>query len=455
MKNYRQARASELIREELSQILLGEVDDPNLQRFVITSVEPAAKMSSARVLVVPAGKEEFRTERELQRALRSLRQASGFLRHALTQRGELQRVPELHFELDRGIQHGDRINTLLERLRKKSKSGLAVFLLAALAGLGQAQEKQPHKPPREKQAQRYESSATIMGSSYRLAAYGGNIATLASAVRAAFEEARRIDQLLSNYKDESELSRINRSAADGPVDVSEEMADLIQRCLEYSRASEGAFDITVGPLMKVWGFYRGEGLIPGRFTLWRTLGKIGYQNLELDQQRKRLRFSRSGMELDPGGIGKGYAVDKMAGVLDRFGIESAMISAGTSSMYAVGAPPGEPRGWRVGIRDPKDAERTAAEVYLNNESMSTSGSYEKFFEVDGKLYSHIMDPRTGMPAEGVLSVSVISPRTLDSEAWATAFFVNGLEWTRAHLRQDFRVFGCGSGGGCAWLEAGR
>lgn len=462
MKNYRQARASELIREELSQILLGEVDDPNLQRFVITSVEPAAKMSSVRVLVVPAGEEEFRTERELQRALRSLRQASGYLRHALTQRGELQRVPELHFELDRGIQHGERINTLLERLRKKSKSGLAVFLLAALAGWGQAQERQPHKPPREtqalagaKEAQRYEASATIMGSAYRVAAYGENIATLASAVGAAFEEARRIDQLLSNYKDESELSRINRSAADGPVDVSGEMADLIQRCLEYSRASEGAFDITVGPLMKVWGFYRGEGSIPGRFTLWRTLGKIGYQNLELDQERKRVRFTRSGVELDPGGIGKGYAVDRMAGVLDRFGVESAMISAGTSSMYAVGAPPGEPRGWRVVIRNPKDARQTAAEIYLRNESMSTSGSYEKFFEVDGKLYSHIMDPRTGMPAEGVLSVSVISPLALDSEAWATAFFVNGLEWTRAHLRHDFRVFGCGSGGGCAWLEAAR
>jgi thiamine biosynthesis lipoprotein len=109
----------------------------------------------------------------------------------------------------------------------------------------------------------------------------------------------------------------------------------------------------------------------------------------------------------------------------------------------------------VSIRHPKDAQQTAAEVYLTDQSMSTSGSYEKFFEVDGKLYSHIMDPRTGMPAEGVLSVSVISPLTLDSEAWATAFFVNGLEWTRAHLPQDFRVFGCGSGGGCAWLEAAR
>jgi thiamine biosynthesis lipoprotein len=96
-----------------------------------------------------------------------------------------------------------------------------------------------------------------------------------------------------------------------------------------------------------------------------------------------------------------------------------------------------------------------AEVFLADESMSTSGSYEKFFEVDGKLYSHIMDPRTGMPAEGVFAVSVISPRTLDSEAWATAFFVNGLAWTAAHVREDFRVFGCADGGGCSWVGAGR
>jgi thiamine biosynthesis lipoprotein len=425
---------------------MGEVDDPNLHRFMVTGVVPSADVRSARVLVVPASKDEFGTEKEMRQALRALREASGFLRHTLTQRGEFRRVPELHFELDRGERHGERIDTLLERLRKKSKSGLLVFVLGGLVGLGQAQQAGP---------ERFEASASIMGSVYRVAAYGEDRAILASAVRGAFEEARRVDQLLSNYKDDSELSKINRLAADGPVEISAEMADLIRSCLEYSQASEGAFDITVGPLMKVWGFYRGEGSLPGRFTLWRTLRKTGYQNLELDPEGKRVRFLRSGMELDPGGIGKGYAVDRMAAVLVRFGVASAMISAGTSSMYALGTPAGEPRGWRVEIRDPKDSKRTVAEVFLADESMSTSGSYEKFFEVDGKLYSHIMDPRTGMPAEGVFAVSVISPRTLDSEAWATAFFVNGLAWTAAHLREDFRVFGCADGGGCSWVGAGR
>jgi thiamine biosynthesis lipoprotein len=446
VKNHRQARVADLLRDELTQILMGEVDDPNLHRFMVTGVVPSADVRSARVLVVPASKDEFGTEKEMRQALRALREASGFLRHTLTQRGEFRRVPELHFELDRGERHGERIDTLLERLRKKSKSGLLVFVLGGLVGLGQAQQAGP---------ERFEASASIMGSVYRVAAYGEDRAILASAVRGAFEEARRVDQLLSNYKDDSELSKINRLAADGPVEISAEMADLIRSCLEYSQASEGAFDITVGPLMKVWGFYRGEGSLPGRFTLWRTLRKTGYQNLELDPEGKRVRFLRSGMELDPGGIGKGYAVDRMAAVLVRFGVASAMISAGTSSMYALGTPAGEPRGWRVEIRDPKDSKRTVAEVFLADESMSTSGSYEKFFEVDGKLYSHIMDPRTGMPAEGVFAVSVISPRTLDSEAWATAFFVNGLAWTAAHLREDFRVFGCADGGGCSWVGAGR
>jgi thiamine biosynthesis lipoprotein len=206
--------------------------------------------------------------------------------------------------------------------------------------------------------------------------------------------------------------------------------------------------------MKVWGFYRGEGKLPSRWTLWWTLRKVGYQHLELDLNGNRVGFRRSDVELDPGGIGKGYAVDRMVDVLKRAGIRIAMVSAGNSSLYALGRPPGEERGWRVRIRDPKQEELTAAEVYLADESLSTSGSYEKFFEVEGKLYSHIMDPRTGAPAEGALSVSVLSPRTIDSEAWATAFYVNGIDWTRGQRREDFRVFFCTAAGTCEWINGG-
>jgi thiamine biosynthesis lipoprotein len=299
--------------------------------------------------------------------------------------------------------------------------------------------------------ERYEASASIMGSTYTIAAFGEHRAQLASVVRAAFEEARRIDAFLSNYKDESELSRVNRKAADGPVAVSKELGDLLGRSIEYSKASNGAFDITVGALMKVWGFYKGSGELPYAWQIAGARRKVGYQHIDLDRERATVHFMREGLELDPGGIGKGYAVDRMAAVLRQTGITSGFISAAGSSLYGIGAPPDEPQGWPVQIRDPNKAGQTAARLHLKDHSLSTSGSYEKFFEAGGKVYSHIMDPRTGMPAQGVVSVSVLAPLTLDSEAWTKAFFVNGWDWSVKNKPAEFRVFLCRADGPCAWV----
>ena len=135
-------------------------------------------------------------------------------------------------------------------------------------------------------------------------------------------------------------------------------------------------------------------------------------------------------------------MDKMVGVLKENGITCALISAGGSSIYGIGAPPDDPRGWYVRIRDPKDEKKTAAEIYLRDKSLSTSGNYEKFFWAEGKLYSHIMDPRTGFPAEGMLSVSVMSPKTLDSEVWAKPYYILGRDWTRSQKPSDFEVLLC-------------
>jgi len=291
-----------------------------------------------------------------------------------------------------------------------------------------------------------------MATTYTVAAYGERRGVLASAASAAFEEARRVDRLLSNYKPESELSRINREASEGPVRISREMAGLLARCLEYSRAGRGAFDITVGPLMDVWGFFRGEGRVPWGWQIRRALARTGYQHIGLDREARTVRFLRDGMELDPGGIGKGYAVDRMIGILKKAGVESAFVSAGSSSLYGLGAPPGEPQGWKVSIRDPRDENKTAAEARLRDMSLSTSGSYEKFFAAGGKTYSHIMDPRTGWPAEGMLSVSVLAPSTLDSEAWTKIFFVQGAGWSRRHAPSGFRVFLCPEDEPCSWIE---
>jgi thiamine biosynthesis lipoprotein len=273
-------------------------------------------------------------------------------------------------------------------------------------------------------------------------------------VEASLEEARRLEELLSNYRPESEWSRMNRAAADNPVRVSKELFDLLAACQRYSENSDGAFDITVGPLMKIWGFYKGSGRFPHRAEIRGAMGRIGYKKVELNAQAQTVRFLRPGMELDPGGIGKGYAVDRMAEILTEAGVEAALITAGSSSIYAIGAPPGDARGWHVAIRHPKDPSKTVADVYLRNESMATSGNYEKFFLARGRLYSHIMDPRTGYPAQGMLSVSVLAPRAIDSEAWAKPYYINGRRWAASHQIPDSRVFLCEdrSEPSCAWLQ---
>jgi thiamine biosynthesis lipoprotein len=301
---------------------------------------------------------------------------------------------------------------------------------------------------------RLEESLDAMGSTYSIALYGYDEERMEAAIEAAFDEVRRLDGMLSNYRSGSELTEVNRNAAERPVKVTPELFELLANCREYSRKSEGAFDITVGPLMKVWGFYKGSGHLPGKEEVGRALKKVGYQNVILDAEKRTVRFSQPGVELDPGGIGKGYAVDRMVDVLKENGIESALISAGGSSIYALGTPNNESRGWEVKIRDPKDPRKTVEDFYLKNQSMSTSGNYEKFFEADGHIYSHIMDPRTGYPAAGMLSVSVIAPSTLDSEAWTKPYFILGRRWAAQHKPADFRVYLCEDRAEqpCAWLQ---
>jgi FAD:protein FMN transferase len=301
---------------------------------------------------------------------------------------------------------------------------------------------------------RLEKSEEAMGSSFSLVLYGADRARLEAAADLAFREAHRLDAMLSNYRRESEWSRVNREAAAHPVEVSPELFSVLSSCLEYSRQSDGAFDITVGALMKVWGFYKGEGSMPRRADVTDALTKVGYRHVFLDPGAGTVRFNRPGIELDPGGIGKGYAVDRIVDVLKREGVDAALVSASGSSIYGLGAPPEDSQGWPITIRTPRDPEEEAATVFLRDTSLSTSGSYEKFFWAEGRTYSHIMDPRTGYPARGTSSVSVLAARTLDSEAWTKPFFINGRDWTRAHKPEAFRVFFCDERpqATCSWIQ---
>jgi thiamine biosynthesis lipoprotein len=301
---------------------------------------------------------------------------------------------------------------------------------------------------------RLEKSADAMGATFTVALYGADRVPMEAAVDAALAEAQRLDGLLSNYRPESPWSGVNRSAASRPVKVSPELFRLLSACLDYSRESDGAFDITVGPLMKTWGFYKNSGHLAPKSEVQAALAKVGYRHIHLDAAAQTVWFDREGVEMDPGGIGKGYAVDRMVEILREKGFQRALVAGSDSSIYGLGSPPEEPLGWEISIRDPQHPRRAVARVYLKDMSMSTSGSYEKFFQAEGRTYSHIMDPRTGYPAQGTVSVSVIAPRTIDSEAWAKPYFVNGRQWTAAHKPGDFRVFLCqdGKDAPCAWVE---
>ncbi|MEZ5357047.1 MAG: FAD:protein FMN transferase [Bryobacteraceae bacterium] len=307
---------------------------------------------------------------------------------------------------------------------------------------------------------RIESTVDAMGSTFSVVAYGDDRNRLQAAVDIAFEEVRRLDNLLSNYKPRSEWSKVNREAASHPVRVTPELFALLDACLAYSRATEGAFDITVGPLVRTWGFYKGTGRLPHRAEIRAALLRVGYQKVVLDRENSTVSFSREGVEIDPGGIGKGYAVDRIVDLLREQNIASALVSAGGSSIYGLGAPPGED-GWKVKIRHPRNpgTEPPVGDVTLRDSAMSTSGTSEKFFMSGGKMYSHIFDPRSGYPAPGMLSVTVLAARTIDTEAWTKPMFILGKQWAKRRKPRDrdgqpYRVFFCEDRTriACAWLQ---
>jgi thiamine biosynthesis lipoprotein len=281
---------------------------------------------------------------------------------------------------------------------------------------------------------RHEATRLSMGSVYAIEAYGPDATALPRIVETAFDEVDRIDALMSHYKASSELSRINRDAAEHPVVVDPELFTFLEEAMRYYRSSGGTFDITVGPLMKAWGFFRGEGRMPSTRELAAARRTVGGDHVALNHAAGTVRFDRAGVELDLGGIAKGYAVDRAVRLLRDRGIPAALVSAGGSTIYGLGAPPGR-RAWAVTIQDPRDARKTALTVPLADRAVSVSGSSEKWFEVDGVRYSHIMDPRTGSPVQGVLSVVVVTDTGTSGDALDNAFYVLGPGASQTYLNQ--------------------
>ena len=274
-----------------------------------------------------------------------------------------------------------------------------------------------------------EDHRVSMACTYSIRACSRDAKMIDAALDAAFAEIDRIDRLMSNYRQDSPLSEINRNASAGPVKTDPELFDFLRLCNSYSQTSRGAFDITVGPLMKAWGFFGGEGHKPEPAQLREAFRKVGYQKLELDTVSHSVRFLEPGMELDLGGIAKGYAVDRAAAVLKSKNIEAALISAGGSTTLGYGRP------WKVKIDDPLKPGKPVLTVILRNRCLSVSGTREKYFESGGKRYSHIMDPRTGTPVMGIISVAVITSTGTAGDALDNVLFVSGLKASHDLLRE--------------------
>jgi thiamine biosynthesis lipoprotein len=217
------------------------------------------------------------------------------------------------------------------------------------------------------------------------------------------------------------------------VAIDRELFDLIAKSIAYSVLSDGAFDITVGPLMKAWGFFDGDGHLPDGRALAAARERVGYRFVTLDPALATVAFAREGVELDLGGIGKGYAVDRVVALLRRRGIGAALVGAGGSTIYGLGSPPGT-SGWPVDVQDPAGPSRRPFAVTLRNRALSIAGGSEKFFEARGVRYSHIMDPRTGRPVQGVSTVVVLSDDGTTGDALDDALFVLGRGRGRRLLR---------------------
>ena len=254
-------------------------------------------------------------------------------------------------------------------------------------------------------------SVSAMGTTFSIALHGRDRDRLEAAVQAAFDEVRRLDRLLSIYRPDSEWSLVNRLAAHQSVELSPESFDLIAYCLEQSRLTDGAFDVTVGALKRAWGFLRGHGRVPEEGELADARALVGHRLVHLDAARRTIRVDRPGIQVDPGGVGKGYAVDRIVGILRRHGFDSALVAGSQSSLYGVGVPAAGAEGWRADICTPDRPGTSIAAVTLRDAALSTSGTGEQSFWEDSAMYSHIVDPRTGWPLQAAAQTAKRSPRS--------------------------------------------
>ena len=270
-------------------------------------------------------------------------------------------------------------------------------------------------------------SLSAMATRFELVLYGDDLVCLRAAGEEALQEIAWFDSQLSFYSAASEISRINARASEQPVKIEARLFNLLRDCVELAGKTEGAFDITVGPLMRAWGFFGREGRVPNKAEVDSIRDLIGTGNIELDDDLLTIRFKRCGVQVDLGAYGKGYAIDRAIALLKENGVKTALLHGGRSSVSCLGRPPGE-GGWTIGLHHLFNSQGGPSTVSLCDSSLSFSALHGKSFIDDGRGYGHVLDPRTCEPISGNLAAVVTGKCAADCEALSTALLVNGPEW---------------------------
>ncbi len=272
----------------------------------------------------------------------------------------------------------------------------------------------------------------VMGTFARIIAVAADSDTAGRCIESAFAEIKRIDKLMSDHKSDSEISELNRDGFKRAVTVSKPTYEVLQRSIEFSKPSGGAFDVTVGPLVDLWHSAGEVNSLPTDEELRQARSKVGYDKLILDANEESIRFAVDGMRVDLGGIAKGYALDKAIETIKKGGAIGGMIEIG-GEVRCFGSPPRGQNKWRIGLQDARVAEedfgagRIMLVLEFTDAAVATSGDYRRYVMIGGKKYSHILDARTGYGCEGVPSVTVITQNAIDADALATAVSVMGAE----------------------------
>jgi len=280
----------------------------------------------------------------------------------------------------------------------------------------------------------------IMGTFAHVVAVGEDSSTAKKCVRAALEEIHKVDDLMSDYKSNSEICRINRDAHEKAVKVSEPTYEVLQRSIEFSKMTDGAFDVTVGPLVALFREAKKNKVAPSEEHIALAKSKVGFEKLKLDSNDKTVQFSDNGMLLDLGGIAKGYAIDKAIEVAQNNGAIGAMVDIG-GDVRCFGLPPKGKDHWLIGLQDPNSAIKGISGggllqvLKITDAAVATSGDYQQFVLIDGKRFSHIMDRSTGTSAEGLSSVTIIADNATDADALATSVSVMDTEKSLALIEK--------------------